>query len=86
MDDIDLINNLIYAYGISRDHDAQLYLSEQLLKLEQTRSSNVPGLSEMRIAGVMNDAGRFDEALDYAELASDKAKHPSVMRLSLIHI
>jgi len=84
VDDIDLINNLIYAYGISRDHDAQLYLSEQLLKLEQTRSSNVPGLSEMRIAGVMNDAGRFDEALNYAEQASAKAKHPSVMRTSKI--
>ena len=83
-DDIDLINNLIFAYGVGRDHEAQLFLSEQLLELEKTRSSNVPGLSEMRIAGVMNDAGRFSEALDYATKASALAEHPFVKRTSKI--
>ena len=80
--EIDLINNLIFAYGLGRDHEAQLFLSEHLLGLEKTRSSNVPGLSEMRIAGVMNDVGRFEEALDYATKAYDKAENPVVMRNS----
>ena len=79
-DDIDLINNLIYSYGVGRNHEAQLFLSESLLELEKIRSSNVPGLSEMRIAGVMNDVGRFDEALDYAAKAYDKADNPVIMR------
>jgi len=36
--EVDLINNLIYSYSIGRNHEAQLYLSEQLLELEQTQS------------------------------------------------
>ena len=83
-DEIDLINNLIFAFGLSRNHEAQLFLSEHLLELEKTRSSNVPGLSEMRIAGVMNDVGRFEEALDYATKAYDKAENPVIVRNSKI--
>ena len=83
-DEIDLINNLIYSYGVGRNHKAQLFLSESLLELEKIRSSNVPGLSEMRIAGVMNDVGRFEDALDYATKAYDKAENPVIMRNSQI--
>jgi len=83
-EEIDLINNLIYAYGISRNHDAKLFLSQQLLDLESTRSSSVLGLSEMRIADVMNDAGRFEMGLDYAKKANAKAEHPAIIRNSLV--
>ena len=83
--EIDLINNLIYAYGLSRDHDAQLFLSEHLLAIEKTRPSSVPGLSEMRIATVMNNAGRFTEAFDYAAKASEKAENSVILRTSKVH-
>ena len=78
--EIDLINNLIYAYGIGRNHEAQLFLSEYLLELEKTRSSTVPGLSEIRIAGSMNDVGRFNDALAYAAKANEKAENPAIIR------
>ena len=78
--EIDLINNLIYAYGVGRNHEAQLFLSEHLLELEKTRSSTVPGLSAIRIAGSMNDVGRFNDALAYAAKANEKAENPAIIR------
>ena len=84
-DEVDLINNLIFVYGLSRNHEAQLYLSEQLLEIEKTQSSSVPGLSEMRISAVMNSGGRYSEALTYADLSLDRVKHPGVQRVSQVH-
>ena len=82
--EVDLINNLIYSYTISRDHDAQLFLTQELLEIEKSHTSSVVGLSEMRIAGVMNAAGRFQEGLEYANLALNKAENPTVIRVSQI--
>lgn len=82
--EVDLINNLIYSYTISRDHDAQLYLTQELLEIEKSHTSSVLGLSEMRIAGVMNAAGRFQEGLDHANLALFKAENPTVIRVSQV--
>ena len=80
-DDVDLINNLIFSYSMARDQEAQLYLSEQLLEIEKTQSSNVPGLSQLRISGVMNSSGRFVEGLNYAEQSLETVEHPTVLRL-----
>ena len=83
--EVDLINNLIYSYSIGRNHEAQLYLTEQLLEIEKTHTSSVPGLSEMRISGVMNSSGRFADALEYAELSIDSATNPIVLRVSQVN-
>lgn len=78
--DVDLINNLIFSYSLARNHKVPLYLSEQLLEIEKTQSSNVAGLSEMRIAGVMNRIGRYQEALEYSEKSILKAKNPIIKK------
>ncbi len=83
--EVDLINNLIYSYSIGRNHEAQLYLSEQLLELEKTRSSTVLGLTEMRIAGVMNSSGRFADGLRYAQQSLNVATNPIVQRASQVN-
>jgi len=82
--EVDLINNLIYSYSIGRNHEAQLYLSEQLLEIEKSQTSSVPGLSEMRISDVMNSSGRFQEGLDYAELSLSEGTHPLLLRNSQV--
>jgi len=78
--EVDSINNLIYSYSIGRNHEAQLYLSEQLLEIEKTHSSSVPGLSEMRISGVMNASGRFSDGLRYAQQSMRVATNPIIQR------
>jgi len=83
--EVDLINNLIYSYSLGRDHDAQLYLSEQLLEIEQSQTSSVPGLSEMRISEVMNSLGRFQKGLGYAERSLTVAANPIVLRVSRVN-
>ena len=76
--EIDLINNLIYSHNISRDHTAAIYLGEQLLEIEEAGTSSIPGLSEFRVAQVLNAAGRFQEGLDYSRLALEKVSHPQI--------
>ncbi|MEP4052718.1 MAG: response regulator [Litorimonas sp.] len=82
---VDLINNLIYSYSIGRDHKAQLYLSEQLLEIEKVHSSSVAGLSEMRVAIVMNSVARFQEALSYADRSIAQATTPIIIRNSRVN-
>lgn len=76
---IDLINNLIFSHSMSRDHDAMLYLSEQLLEIEKSGSSTVPGLSEVRVSQVMNSTGNFDSSLNYANASLAKSTHPLII-------
>lgn len=83
--DVDLINNLIYSYSIARNQSAQLYLSKELLEIEKYQNSSVPGLSEMRISGVMNASGRFQEGLDYAKRSVEKAANPIVIRVGQVN-
>ncbi|GGX67811.1 hypothetical protein GCM10011309_16860 [Litorimonas cladophorae] len=77
---IDLINNLIFSHSMSRDHDALIYLSEQLLKIEKSGNSSVSGLSEFRISQVMNSTGNFGAGLSYANASLEKSTHPMVTR------
>jgi signal transduction histidine kinase/ActR/RegA family two-component response regulator len=77
---IDLVNNLIFSHSMSRDHDALVYLSAQLLEIEKLGSSSVAGLSEYRVAQVMNSIGRFEASLTYANDSIAKAMHPMVIR------
>jgi len=83
--EIDLLNNLIYSYSIGRNHEAQLYLSEQLLEIEKTHSSSVKGLSEMRISGVMNASGRFSDGLTYAQQSMRVATNPIIQRAAQVN-
>ena len=82
---VDLINNLIYSYGLARNHDAQLYLSEQLLQIEKNQTSSVAGLSEMRIANVMNLSGRYEDGLLYAKQSIEKGNNPIVARVARVY-
>ncbi len=76
--DIDLINNLIFSHNMSRDHAALVYLSEQLLEIEKSGTSSIVGLSEYRIAQVMNSLGDFESGLSYARTARSKSDHPLI--------
>jgi len=75
---IDIINNLIFSHAMNRDHEALLYLSSQLLEIEKTSSSTVPGLSEYRVAQAENMAGNFARGLENATFAVDKSEHPQI--------
>jgi len=83
--EVDLINNLIYSYSLARNHRAQLYLIQQLLEIEKTHSSSVAGLSEMRIAGVMNSDGLYEDGLDYARMSIKNASNPTVIRIARVN-
>ena len=83
--EVDLINNLIYSYSIGRNHEAQRYLSESLLDIETNQTSSVPGLSEMRISGVMNSSGRYEDGLGYAERSLNHATNPTVIRVAHVN-
>lgn len=82
--EIDLINNLIYSYTVGRDHSAQLYLSQALLEIEKSHTSSVAGLSDMRIAGVMNAMGRYEEGLKHAGSALERADNATIIRVSQV--
>ena len=77
---IDLINNLIFSHSMSRDHEALIYLSAQLLEIEKLGSSSIAGLSEFRVAQVMNANGNFEASLGYANEALSKAMHSVIKR------
>lgn len=79
---IDIINNLIFSHSLNRDHEASLYLSEQLLEIEKISSSTVPGLTEYRVAQAANMSGNFTKGLEYSQLAIEKSQHPQINKFA----
>jgi|GEM_PF-643437 len=82
---IDIINNLIFSHAVNRNHEALLYLGEQILEIEKLSSSTVPGLSEFRVAQAANMAGNFARGLEYSRLAEKKSQHPQISQQALIN-
>lgn len=74
----DFINNLMYAYLSIRDSDSQIYLSKRALNFEHEMESSIQGMIEFRAAQAMNLAGRFEEGLEYTNLALAELNHPSL--------
>lgn len=77
---IDILNNLIFSHTVSRDHQALLYLSEQLVEIEKISTSTIPGLSEFRVAQAATMAGDFHKGLMYSDMALSKTRHPQLQR------
>lgn len=82
--DVDLLNNLLYSYSVARDRVSQIYIVEELLEIEKTQQSSVPGLSEMRIALAKNDAGEYESALNYTRLGLEKAELDVIIRQNYV--
>ncbi len=77
---VSFINNLIYSFLLTRNSDAQIYLSERLVEIEGSVNPTIPGMSQFRASQAMNMAGRFEEGLQYADQALAKLNHPTLER------
>jgi len=82
---VDIVNNLIFAHSLKRDHESLVYLSEAILEIEKTNPSALPGLSEFRISQAMNASTEFGKALQYANLSLSKLEHELLVRQAKIN-
>ena len=78
IDGTDIINNLIHAFSLSRDHETSEKLVEILLEIESRVGSDYPGLTQYRAAEIHNQLGNFDKALTYSEEALALAERDSL--------
>ena len=67
IDGSSLLNNLIYSLSEWREYDVSTKLAKDVLKLEKKFGSNVPGLTELRVGRLLNNQGKFLEALPLLE-------------------
>ena len=69
VDGIELLNNLMYSFGVSRDHKTNLKIAETLKRLESIHSSTTLGLTDMRLARTYAEIGDFVATEKYAKQA-----------------
>ncbi len=84
IDGIELLNNLLYAFGTSRDHKISLEIAETLKRLEQNHDSTTPGLTDMRLAQVYADTGDFESVKEYAQKAIKSSEIDAITKRTQI--
>jgi len=67
VDGSSLLNNLIYSLSEWREYEVSTKLAKDVLELEKKFGSNVPGLAELRVGRLLNNQGKFAEALPLLE-------------------
>jgi len=63
IDGSSLLNNLIYTLSEWREYKVSTELAKNVLELEKRFTPNVPGLTELRVGRILNNQGKFPEAL-----------------------
>ena len=87
VDGSSLLNNLIYSLSEWREYEVSTKLAKDVLELEKKFGSNVPGLSELRVGRLLNNQGKFSEALPVLESGLSSAEREVIQKnLSLAHI
>jgi len=87
IDGSSLLNNLIYSLSEWREYQVSTKLAKDVLELEKKFGSNVPGLSELRVGRLLNNQGKFSEALPVLESGLSSAEREVIQKnLSLAHI
>ena len=77
----ELMTNLLLAFNWKRDHEGAEIIAE-MMKAEPRPDTVAEGLAEVYIADLFNEVGKYDEALKYAQMASE-AKDPLIQRRSI---
>ena len=87
IDGSSLLNNLIYSLSEWREYQVSTKLAKDVLELEKKFGSNVPGLSELRVGRLLNNQGKFSEALPVLESGLSSVERKVIQKnLSLSHI
>jgi signal transduction histidine kinase/ActR/RegA family two-component response regulator len=68
----ELINNLMFGFGLSNDIAALNLLSDYLLRIENISPSPIMGLVEFRAANVYVETGKFEKALKVIKAGLEK--------------
>ena len=63
IDGTSLLNNLLYSLSQWRETEVSTYLASVMMELEEETTSNVAGLSELRIAQILDRKSEFKSAL-----------------------
>ncbi len=71
---VSILNNLMYSVGNSRDHETGKELAQILLRLEEQTDNTTPGLTDLRVAEVYNELGKYDLALKHAQKTLKKTE------------
>ncbi len=69
IDGADILSNLIFSFGMWRDHQTSKSLVETLLRLEARMGSEIPGLTEFLASNIYSELGDFEASLRYAKVA-----------------
>jgi len=85
IDGVSLINNFIYSFGKWQDFETTSELAEILVALDAGQSSNVKGLSQLRLAQTLNDKSDYFGALTAINLALPNTDHKTVKANLLIN-
>lgn len=80
-----IINDLIFAFSVWRDHKTVELLTESLLRLEEKSGSQEPGLTELRASNVYIETGNFAKSLVFANKAIAVAELEGVKRGSVLN-
>ena len=87
VDGSSLLNNLIYSLSEWREYEVSTKLAKDVLELEKKFGSNVPGLSELRVGRLLNNQGKFSEALPVLESGLSSVERNVIQKnLSLEYI
>ncbi len=80
IDGYSVVNNFIYSFTAWRDFETANALGEILLELENSTTSETPGLTQMRLASINNELGNYDKALEYATIAINNSDYQPVKK------
>ncbi|MEP3889174.1 MAG: response regulator [Hellea sp.] len=87
IDGLSLLNNLIFSLSTWREYEISTHLARDALELEKKFDANLPGLTEFRIGRLLNNQGKFLEALPFIESGLSFAENPVVRKnLSIAHV
>ena len=70
----ELINNLMYGFGLSHDVKALRVLSDYLLRIESRFPADLKGLTEFRVAAVLVTTGEYEKALETIKVGRIKSE------------
>jgi len=65
IDGSSLLNNLLYSLSIWREHEVSTAIVDVVLDLEKEVGSNTPGLTELRVAQLLDRKSDFKDALPH---------------------
>jgi len=80
IDGSSLLNNLIYSLSAWREYEVSTKLAKDALEIEGKHGANVPGLTELRVGRLLNNQGKFSEALELISDGLSTVEHGTVRK------